>query len=58
MTDLVKVFLFKEGHREKYARLGTVPPAGYERERFEDFAARSLPWVEKELARVAIQSGR
>jgi hypothetical protein len=36
VTDLVKVFLFKEGHREKYVRLGVTPPTGYEREHFED----------------------
>ena len=61
VTDIVKVFLFKEGHREKYAHLGTVPPAGYERERFEELAVRSLPWIEKELAiarpRLAITLG-
>jgi hypothetical protein len=28
VTDIVKVFLFKEGHRAKYKRLGTVPPLG------------------------------
>jgi uracil-DNA glycosylase len=50
VTDLVKVFLFKEGHRDKYARLGAVPPAGYARERFEELASRSLPWIERELA--------
>jgi uracil-DNA glycosylase len=49
VTDLVKVSLFKEGHREKYARLGATPPARYERERFEELATRSLPWIEREL---------
>jgi uracil-DNA glycosylase len=49
VTDIVKVFLFKEGHREKYARLGATPPARYERERFEELASRSLPWIEREL---------
>jgi uracil-DNA glycosylase len=49
VTDLVKVFLFKEGHREKYARLGDQPPAGYERKRFEDIGAKSIPWIEREL---------
>jgi uracil-DNA glycosylase len=49
VTDLVKVFLFKEGHREKYVRLRATPPARYERERFEELASRSLSWIEREL---------
>jgi uracil-DNA glycosylase len=49
ITDIVKVFLFKEGHRNKYARLGSTAPRGYERERFEELASRSLEWIEKEL---------
>lgn len=50
VTDLVKVFLFKEGHRERYAKLGASSPSGYERERFEELALRSLPWIYKELS--------
>ncbi|ABS25286.1 uracil-DNA glycosylase family protein [Anaeromyxobacter sp. Fw109-5] len=49
VTDLVKVFLFKEGHRDKYARLGGTPPAGYEREKFEELGDKSLRWIEDEL---------
>lgn len=49
VTDLVKVFLFKEGHREKYARLAFQPPEGYARERFEEIGERSIPWIEREL---------
>jgi uracil-DNA glycosylase len=49
VTDLVKVFLFKEGHRDKYTRLGGTPPLSYERERFEEIAEKSLPWIEREL---------
>lgn len=49
VTDLVKVFLFKEGHRDKYARLGVQAPAGYERERFEEIGVKSIPWIEREL---------
>lgn len=49
VTDLVKVFLFKEGHRKKYAKLGGTSPTGYEREAFERLAAASLPWLEREL---------
>ncbi len=50
ITDIVKVFLFKDRHREKYERLGVAPPPGYERERFEELAIKSLPWIEQELA--------
>ena len=49
VTDLVKVFLFKEGHRKKYQRLREEPPEGYQRERFEELGARSLPWLEREI---------
>jgi uracil-DNA glycosylase len=49
ITDLVKVFLFKEGHRKKYAALGAEPPRGYEREAFENLGEKSLPWIEREL---------
>jgi hypothetical protein len=49
VTDIVKVFLFKEGHRNKYARLGATPPDGYLREEFESLALRSLRWLEMEL---------
>lgn len=50
VTDIVKVFLFKDGHRDKYRRLGVTPLEGYERERFEELAIKSLPWIEKEVA--------
>jgi len=50
ITDLVKVFLFKGGHRSKYTRLGATAPPGYERERFEELAIESIGWVEKEVA--------
>lgn len=49
VTDLVKVFLFKEGHRQKYARLGVQAPAGYEREAFEALGEKSIPWIAREL---------
>ena len=49
ITDLVKVFLFKEGHRRKYEELGTVPPADYRRERFRELGERSVPVLEQEL---------
>lgn len=49
VTDIVKVFLFKPGHRMKYNRLNVKPPAGYERERFGELAGRSMRWLEEEL---------
>jgi hypothetical protein len=50
VTDMVKVFLFKEGHREKYRRIGVPVPPGFERERFEELAQKSMGWIERELA--------
>lgn len=49
VTDLVKVFLFKPGHRDKYAALSTPPPIGYERERLEELARASVSWLEREV---------
>jgi len=49
ITDLVKVFLFKRGHRKKYAALGAASPAGYERERFYELGCRSISWLEREI---------
>ena len=49
LTDLVKVFLFKDGHRRKYTELNATAPIGYERERFDELALRSLPLLEREL---------
>ncbi len=50
ITDLVKVFLFKEGHRRKYKELGIAAPHGYEREQFEDLGKASLEWLQREIA--------
>lgn len=50
ITDLVKVFLFKVGHRAKYSKLGFDAPAGYERARFHELGIESLPWVRQEIA--------
>ena len=49
ITNLVKVFVFNEGQRQKYLKLGTQPPAGYNREAFESIGAMSIPWLEREL---------
>ena len=49
ITDLVKVFLFKKGHRLKYEQLGSLPPEGYNRERFYELAERSMSILEREM---------
>jgi uracil-DNA glycosylase len=49
ITDLVKVFLFKEGHIVRYTQLKAMAPAGYVRERFTEIGRRSLPWIAREL---------
>lgn len=49
ITDLVKVFLFKKGHRRKYKHLGVDSPLGYERERFHELGVLSLSFLEIEL---------
>jgi uracil-DNA glycosylase len=49
VTDLVKVFLFKPGHVQRYNEIGAQSPAGYERERFFDLGRASLPWIRLEL---------
>ena len=49
ITNLVKVFLFKKGHREKYKQLGASQPAGYRREFFRELGERSVPFLEREL---------
>ncbi|GMV83969.1 MAG: hypothetical protein AMXMBFR7_51530 [Planctomycetota bacterium] len=50
ITDLVKVFLFKDGHVDRYRRLGakTLPPAN--RDKFEEYATKPQPWLAEELA--------
>jgi uracil-DNA glycosylase len=53
ITDIVKVFLFKDGHRRKYAALGEESPRGYDREAFEVLADASLPWLEREIETAA-----
>jgi uracil-DNA glycosylase len=50
ITDLVRVFLFKEGHLAKYRRLGCTWPERETRSQFEAFAQQGLRWLEAELA--------
>ena len=49
ITNLVKVFLFKKGHRRKYKQLGASLPAGYRRECFHELGERSVLFLEREL---------
>lgn len=49
ITDLVKIFLFKPGHVEKYRKLGVDPLPPANRDHFEEYASASLPWLEEEL---------
>ena len=49
VTDLVKVFLFKSGHRAKYEKLGIAVPEGYHRERFEELGRASVGMLLAEL---------
>ena len=50
ITDLVRVFLFKEGHLAKYRRLGCAWPERETRGQFADFARQGLHWLEEELS--------
>ena len=49
ITDLVKIFLFKKGHIDRYHKLNAVAPEGYTRERFFELGEKSLHWLEEEL---------
>lgn len=48
ITDLVKVFLFKKGHTDRYLKLGfnNFSP---NRHKFKDYANCSLPFIEDEI---------
>jgi uracil-DNA glycosylase len=50
ITDLVRVFLFKEGHLAKYRRLGCSWPEQETRSQFEGFAQQGSHWLGEELA--------
>lgn len=49
ISDLVKVFLFKEGHVARYTELGSEYPAGYHRKHFAELAGRSVQWLIREV---------
>ena len=48
ITDLVKVFLFKEGHINRYQKLGSNS-VQENRSRFREYAQKSIPWINEEL---------
>ena len=48
ITDLVKVFLFKEGHIERYRKLGKTNMKA-NRNKFKDYAKLSLPFLYEEI---------
>lgn len=47
ITDLVKVFLFKEGHVERYRKLGVTVTEN--RSRYAEYARKSIPWLAEEV---------
>ena len=50
ITNIVRVFLFKEGHIKKYRRLGCKWPERETRSEFENYAEQGLHWLEEELS--------
>ena len=50
ITDLVRVFLFKQGQIEKYRRLDCPWPSRETRSQFKDFADKGLSWLQEELS--------
>jgi uracil-DNA glycosylase len=48
ITDLVKVFLFKEGHIKRYEKLGKTNLTE-NRSKFNEYAESSLVWLDREI---------
>lgn len=48
VTDLVKVFLFKEGHIKRYKKLGKTD-LSENRTKFIEYAIKSMQWLDKEI---------
>ncbi|MFZ1292076.1 MAG: uracil-DNA glycosylase family protein [Melioribacteraceae bacterium] len=48
ITDLVKVFLFKEGHIERYKKLGKND-FEENRSKFDEYAKKSISWLRREI---------
>lgn len=49
ITNLVKVFLFKEGHIKKYRNLGRDWPPRANRDEFEKYTLEGMTWLEQEI---------
>jgi uracil-DNA glycosylase len=49
LTNLVKVFVFKEGHTKKYRHLDCTWPPRPNRDDFEHYAHKSKDWLAEEL---------
>jgi len=50
ITNIVRVFLFKDGHVKKYRRLGCDWPERETRSEFENYAHRGMYWLEEEVS--------
>lgn len=48
ITDLVKVFLFKEGHIKRYEKLGKTGLTE-NRNKFIEYAEKSMDWLDREI---------
>lgn len=48
ITDLIKVFLFKDGHINRYKKLGKFD-LSENRSKFKEFADKSLIWIDEEI---------
>lgn len=48
ITDLVKVFLFKKGHIERYVKLNKKD-LFENRSKFDEYAQKSIKWLEEEI---------
>ncbi len=48
ITDLVKVFLFKEGHVKRYKKLN-ANNIEENRSKFDEYAQKSIPWLKREI---------
>lgn len=48
ITDLVKVFLFKQGHIDRYHKLNKTNLVE-NRTKFDDYAEKSIKWLEMEI---------
>ena len=49
ITNIVRIFLYKEGHIKKYRRLGCEWPESETRSEFEKYAEQGMHWLEEEI---------